>query len=215
MRLNSLVPELPCSERSRGSGDAIWSWGACCGFTFTSSLNRGYRINYNPNYAQLVTGTARKLVTNGFAKRALFSENLSRRSTPTYGGWCHSQNVNQQILISIVVSDHGEMKSSASQRGPNMEFFPVLAKTSFHQVFFLLRQRLLSLSPTSLSIITNKSSSPRAHHPSPTCTIKPGRFSTSPPIPQTSDNFPPLPTHLCRHAEDQINAANPKINWLR
>lgn len=130
------MPELPCSERSRGSGDAIWSWGACCGFTFTSSLNRGYRINYNPNYARLVTGTARKLVTNGFAKRALFSENLSRRSTPTYGGWCHSQNVNQRILISIVVSDHGEMKSSASQRDPNMEFFPVLAKTSFHQVFF-------------------------------------------------------------------------------
>lgn len=65
---------------------------------------------------------------------------------------------------------------------------PVLAETLFHQVFFSSTPTTpFPRSPTSLSIITNKSSFPRIHHPSPTCTIKPGRFST----PQTSDNFPP------------------------
>lgn len=98
MRLNFLVPELPCSELSRGSGDAIRSWGACCGFTFTRESVPHKLDVPTSRIAVGRHGIACELVTNG-SRESFLQEKLqpSPPLPPTYLCWYHSQNVKQIV----------------------------------------------------------------------------------------------------------------------
>lgn len=154
MRLNFLVPELPCSELSRGSGDAIRSWGACCGFTFTRESVPHKLDVPTSRIAAGRHGIACELVTNGSLAGRTATTPLP---PPTYVGTTLKISTKQIVRVELKTSENPPFLPSWVEKvslgrddvSPSL-FFP-LDSFPFHR-------------QASLLIFANKSSSPRIHH---------------------------------------------------